>query len=98
MTTSPSRPTPVRQAFDLPGGRRVEFEFTAPDLFGYEITPTPSFDDRAEALEFLRAYVDARGKFVELVATLTGRTLAVVDELGDGVSAIGQAIAPANRQ
>ncbi len=91
-------PSPISQTVDLPAGKRVSFSFVAPDLLGYEITPDFDFAERADAVEFLRAYVAARQRFIRLVAALTGMTIAVVDELGDGLEAISEAIAPEPRE
>lgn len=96
--SKPTPPAPLRQSFELPDGRAVAFTFTGPDLLGYEITPPPQFSDRSEALAFLSAYIAARRQFIEIIASVTGLTVAVVDELPDGVSAISEPIAPKGRQ
>jgi hypothetical protein len=89
---------PLRQSFELPGGRIAVFRFTAPDQISIDITPQPRFGDRETALAFLAAYIAARSEFLEAVATLTGLRVAVVDELPGGLEAIGHAVAPAAKQ
>lgn len=91
-------PAPINQTVELPGGHLATFSFQPPDLIGMEITPWPSFAEPSGAIEFLRAYTAAREGFLATVATLTGLSIAVVDELPDGTEAIGSPIAPAVRQ
>jgi hypothetical protein len=94
-----SLPAPLRSTFFLPAGRKIEFRFTAPDLLAYEITPPPvEFASHGDAMAFLRAYVDARRAFLLLVATATGLTISVADDLPDGSTAIGEPIAPLREQ
>ena len=91
-------PAPLRQRFDLPAGRVVEFSFTAPDLVAYEIAPWPDFIELDDAMGFLRGYIAAREAFLRTVATMTGLRISVVDMLPGGVEAVGEPIAPAPRQ
>lgn len=96
--TKPTPPAPVRQTFDLPDGRSVEYSFTAPDLIASEVKPNMMFADRPEAVRFLEAYVAARRQFMQTVSTLTGLTLQIVDELPDDLQAISEPIAPRRDQ
>ena len=88
----------VRQSFELPGGRIAVFKFAKPDQLSIEITPAPMFGDRDTSLTFLRAYFKARRDFLEIIATVTGLRISVVDELAAGIEAVGEPIAPAARQ
>jgi hypothetical protein len=89
----------LRKSFELPGGRIAIFKFfSAPNELGTEITPAPVFGDRGTLLSFMAAYVEARRDFLEIVATVTGLRIAVIDELPDGTEAIGFPIAPAAKQ
>lgn len=97
MKKSPP-PSPITQRVPLPGDRELTLSFRQPDLIGIEVTPWPEFVDGEDALAFFRAYFAAREAFLQLIATLTGLRIAVVDELPRDLEAIGEAIAPAARQ
>jgi hypothetical protein len=88
----------IKQAMPLAGGYTVVFEFDLPDRLTIAITPHPAFTSREQVREFLAAYFEARTDFLRTVATVTGKRLAVVDELGGGVEAISTPIRPATRQ
>lgn len=99
LNTSKSDCYSFRQSYELPAGRTVAFAFAAPDQWGYEITPPATgFGGHGDVMDFLGAYVAARRDFLQIVATLTGLRLAVIDDLPNGDIEVGETIAPALKQ